>query len=447
MKPVLVVGHRNPDTDSIAAAIAYAWMLAEEHDGNVVAARAGPPNAQTAWLLQRVGVDAPMLVTDVAPRFEDVTTRLDTVLPDDPVERAWKVLHETGTVAPVVDAQGIPQGLITPHSIFGQLRALLAGSPDPHHESLGALLDLSCKAAADTTAPTFATNTRIREGVARVLRDEHDDFCVVDEQGRYVGVCRKPDLLNPPRARVVLVDHNGADQSVGSLDEAELLDVLDHHRLENLPTRLPIRFHIEAVGSTCTLVWRRMRAWGRMPPPRIAALLLGGLCSDTLALRSPTATEKDRMAAKDLAVLAFGEGSPLAGGDLESFGRELLMAGAGLDAKDPADVVRTDLKVYTSGSLRFGAAQVEVVDEGDLASHVPPLESALGELCQEQGFSFALLMITDVVAGSSLILAHDAPPALEELPYHRRPDGSWHAAGVVSRKKQLLPTVLGLLER
>jgi manganese-dependent inorganic pyrophosphatase len=447
MKPVLVVGHRNPDTDSIAAAIAYAWMLGEEHDGNVVPARAGPINAQTAWLLQRVGVDAPMLVTDVAPRFEDVTTRLDTVLPDDPVERAWKVLHETGTVAPVVDERGMVHGLITPHSIFGQLRELVAGSPDPRRASLGPLLELSCRAAADTSAPAFSTHTRIRDGVARVLRDEHDDFCVVDDDGRYVGVCRKPDLLSPPRARVVLVDHNGAEQSVGSLDEADLLDVLDHHRLENLPTRLPIRFHIEAVGSTCTLVWRRMRAWGRMPPARIAALLLGGLCSDTLALRSPTTTEKDRTAAKDLAALAFGEESPLAGGDLEGFARELLSAGAGLDAKDPADVVRTDLKVYTSGALRFGAAQVEVVDEGDLASHVPPLESALGALCREQGFSFALLMITDVVAGSSLVLAHDPPPVLEELPYHRKPDGSWFAAGVVSRKKQLLPTVLALLER
>lgn len=175
--------------------------------------------------------------------------------------------------------------------------------------------------------------------------------------------------------------------------------------------------------------------------------LLGGLFSDTLALRSPTTTEKDRMAARDLAVLAFGEGSPLAGGDLEAFGRELLVAGAGLDAKDPADVVRADLKVYTSWSLRFGASQVEVVNEGDLAAHVPSLQSALRDLCREQDFSFALLMITDVVAGSSLLLAHDPPPAFAELPYPRKPDGTWYGAGVVSRKKQLLPTVLGLLER
>jgi manganese-dependent inorganic pyrophosphatase len=133
--------------------------------------------------------------------------------------------------------------------------------------------------------------------------------------------------------------------------------------------------------------------------------------------------------------------------DLEQFGRDLLRAGAGLANRAAADVVRADLKIYTAGGHRFGAAQVEVADEPHLSSQIPRLTDALRELCEADELSFSILMITDVVGSWSLLLAHQPPAVLAELPYARRSDGSWHAPGLVSRKKQLLPALLGLLER
>jgi len=204
---------------------------------------------------------------------------------------------------------------------------------------------------------------------------------------------------------------------------------------------------VEPVGSTSTLVWSQIERTGHPIPGQIAALLLAGIYSDTLILTSPTTTDREREAVKHLIPLAFATDSPLAGQVPEEFGRELLRAGAGLESRAPRDVVRSDLKDYDAGGHKFGVAQVEVADEPDISSHIPALRDALGALCGEKGFGFAVLMITEVVTGSSRILIHTPPPPLSDLPYRRLQDGSLDAPGVVSRKKQLLPTILSLLER
>ena len=447
MSTIYVLGHQNPDTDSIASAIAYAWKLSFEHGGDVVAARTGPVNGQTAWLLERLGVQPPMLLTDAAPQFGGAARNLPTVAPERPLREAWDILHDTGSVAPVVGADGRPWGLITGQSVFELVRGMVATKAGGVDAKLSELLEVPCGEAADSTAPSFLARSRIRDGIDKVLRDEHDDFWVVDDDGSYVGVCRKPDLLNPERMQLVLVDHNASGQSVGSLEEAVVVEVLDHHRLENLPTHLPIRFHVEPVGSTSTLVWHRVETCGQPIPPSIAGLLLAGIISDTLLLQSPTTTQRDRNALENAARHAFAPGSPLEGETVASFGATVLRAGAGLDAKTPKEVVTGDLKVYESKGLKFGAAQVEVADEPDISSHVEPLRAALAALCEERGFDFAVLMITEVVGGWSQILLHAPPPALEELPYPRLADGTLEAKGVMSRKKQLLPAILALLER
>jgi manganese-dependent inorganic pyrophosphatase len=278
------------------------------------------------------------------------------------------------------------------------------------------------------------------------LRTERNDFWVVDDDGRYLGVCRQPDLLNPPRLKVVLVDHNEIGQSIGSLDEADLIEVLDHHRLGNPPTWLPIRFQVEPVGSTSTLVSERIEESGLSAPPAIAGLMLAGLLADTLRLTSPTTTERDHQAAERLSRWAFVGGSPLEGEGLDSFGKAVLEAGAGLAARDPDTIVTGDLKVYEATGMKFGIAQVEVTDLLKMPDYLDVLRSALDRLREKRGLDFSMLMVTDVVDASSRIITRNEPLVFEDLPYKRLADGTWEARGVVSRKKQLLPTVLALLE-
>src|SRR5258708_35419663 len=165
----------------------------------------------------------------------------------------------------------------------------------------------------DAAAPRFLRSRRVRDGRGRVVRDERDDFIVTRDDETYFGVARSPDVLNPPRIRIILVDHNEPAQALGALDEADLVEVLDHHRLGNPPTNLPIPFTTDPVGSTSTLVSERMTMAGLQPPAPLAGLLLAGLMSGTLSLRSPTTPERARQGAARLGRRGVRPGGPRCG--------------------------------------------------------------------------------------------------------------------------------------
>ena len=444
---IYVIGHVNPDTDTVAAAMGYAWLLRERDGADTVAARAGAVNPQTAWALKKTGLDAPLLLNDASPRFEAVTRRLDTTKPDSPLREAWAIASRTWGVAPVVDEDGTPRGLVTGTSLFGLVSQLVGLHPQRQELRLAEILDIPCREACKSDVPKFAANNRIRDSLNKILREEGDDFFVVDEKGRYMGVCRQRDLLNPPRLKIILVDHNEPRQAIANLEEAELLEILDHHRLGNPSTRLPIRFTVDIVGSTSTLVSEQVEEAGLSAPPPLAGMLLAGLLSDTLILTSPTTTERDKKAAERLGRWAFVRGGPLAGETMQSYGKHVLSASAGLSARKPDEIVSTDLKLYEADSYRFAIAQAEVTDLLQLAEHLESLRAALTALRDKRGLDFAMLMVTDVVNSSSRLILTDEPPELSDLPYPPQPDGTRLAEGVVSRKKQLLPVVLGLLER
>ena len=447
MSRMYVIGHVNPDTDSIASAIGYAWLLRERDGEDVVAARAGAINPQTTWVLKRLGLDAPMLLTDASPCFDTVARRLDTATPESPLGEAWTILNRTGGVAPIVIPEdGTPMGLITGLSLFNLLALQLGPHPRRQEMRIADILDLPCHEACDTSVPRFHAYTRIRDMINRVLREEHNDFLIVDEEGLYLGVTRQRDVLNPPRLKLILVDHNEPGQAIGALEEAELIEILDHHRLGNMPTHAPIRFSVDVVGSTCTLVAERIEEAGLSAPPEIAALLLAGILADTLVLSSPTTTERDHRSAERLARWAFVRNGLLPGETVRSFGEELLRAGAGLTTRDPAEIVSSDLKTYEAGNLGFAIAQAEVTDLMQLDEHLEVLRKALDELRQRRGMDFAMLMVTDVVDNSSRLVLVNPPAIFDDLPYPRLQDGTRFASGVVSRKKQLLPVILGLLE-
>jgi len=446
MTRTYVIGHVNPDTDTISSAMGYAWLLRERDGEEVVAARAGPLNPQTTWVLKRLGLESPLLLNDASPRFESVSVRLDTTTPDRPLRDAWAIANRTWGVAPIVNEDGTPFGLVHGSSLFTFLSKQVGPHPRRQEMRIAEILDLPCREACDMDVPRFQATARIRDSLNRILREEGDDFWVVDENGLYVGVCRQRGVLNPPRLRLILVDHNEPSQAVGSLEEAELVEILDHHRLGTSSTHVPIRFTIDVVGSTSTLVSERIEEAGLSAPPDLAGLLLAGLLSDTLILTSPTTTERDRQAAERLGRWALVKGGPLVDETLRSFGEGVLRAGSGLASRQPDEVVRTDIKVYEAGGVNFAIAQAEVTDLLQLNEHLQQLHKALCDLRDRRGLDFAMLMVTDVVRGSSRLLLTDDLPVLSEMPYPRQADGTFLAEGVVSRKKQLLPGILGLLE-
>jgi len=441
-----VIGHVNPDTDSIAAAMGYAWLLRERDGVDTVAARAGALNPQTAWVLKNLGLEPPVLLTDASPRFESVMIRLDSIRPDAQLGAAWTLASRTGGIAPVVDEDGKPYGLVNGLSLFNYFANILG--PRPGDATVREMMSAPCRDAADTGVPKYTANAHIRDSLNRLLRNEHNEYWVTDDNGLYLGIARQRNVLNPPRLKIILVDHNEPRQSIAALEEAELLEILDHHRLGNPHTHTPIRFTVDIVGSTSTLVTEQTAEAGLSLPPNLAGTLLAGLVADTLILTSPTTTPRDKTAAERLARWAFVGGSPLKGETVESYGKAVLSAGAGLSNREPKEVVNTDIKAYEAGGFKLAIAQAEVTDLVQLSEHLKPLTKALDDLRDKRGLDFAMLMVTDVVRGSSrLIVSSNPPPILTDLPYPPIGDGTRDAPGVVSRKKQLLPAVLGLLER
>ena len=448
--PIYVVGHKNPDTDTITSAIGYAWLLHERDKLDVQAARAGQLNPQTTFALRTFDVEPPPVLSDASPRFSSVARAIEPLTPDQPLQEAWALAANTGRVAPIVDSDHKPIGLVTGASVFRFLTLQAAGqlgaSPDALGQiPFGRVLATPCGDAAERDVPGFEASARIRDILPRILRDERDTFWVVDDVGRYEGVCWKSDLLHPPRMRLILIDHNEMSQAISGLDEAELLEVLDHHRLANPPTHMPIAFHVDPVGSCSTLVAERAMRSGLTVPRPIAGALLSGLLSDTLVLKSPTTTDRDRVAAVQLAAWAFaGQDDPYKA--MLDYGWQLLQAGAGLESRSTASIVSGDYKEYDAVGLRFGIAQVEVTDLQEIGARLDELRSALCQREKDRGLHFAALMITDIVGGTSRLLTCPEAHYLDGLPYTRRPDGTFEMPGVVSRKKQLVPTILSALQ-
>jgi len=443
---IYVIGHQNPDTDAIASAMGYAWLLRDQHGSNVTAARAGQLNPQTIWVLNRLGLEPPLLLPDASPRFESICHRLNTTTPDRPLREAWSIANKTGGVAPIVTRDGKPYGMVTVLSLFDFLSRAVGSHPAREETRIAELLDRPAKEACDTEVPRFNIHTRVKDALPRILREERSEFWVVDEHGSYAGVCRQRQALNPPRIQVVLVDHNEAGQSIGALDEADLIEILDHHRLGNPTTRTPIRFTIDTVGSTSTLISERINEAGLSAPPELAGLLLAGLLSDTLILVSPTTTSRDHEAADRLSRWAFIGGSPLEGETIQTFGDQMIEAGSGLTSRKAKDIVSADFKQYETSGYKFGVAQVEVTNFAQLEEHIFDLQESLISLRDSRALDFTMLMVTDVVRRTSRLIVSNEISALDVLPFPHLDNGTLKASDVVSRKKQLLPVILGALE-
>jgi manganese-dependent inorganic pyrophosphatase len=422
-----VVGHQRPDTDAVASALGYAWYLSATGEENVLAVRAGQPAEQTLWALRRFGQRAPRLLTGVAPTFAHVARPGQTVSPDAPLAEAISHLAAgKQRVVPVIDEAGKPVGAVTP-------LALARAYADQGRD----VLRSPCREIAEEL-PAYPATSRVSDHRNAILRSDGDDFLVIDTEDRFVGVATRSRVLEPPRARLILVDHNELGQAVPGADEASILAVLDHHRLANPPTAAPIPFVVEPVGSTCTLVAERCLARDLTPPGGIAGMLLSGILADTLVFRSPTTTERDRIAGAWLAELA--------GLDIEEYGAELLRAAPGLGDRSAAEIVDADRKAYEMGGVRVAIAQVEVNGTQELPARRADLGEALESLLAREGLGLACLMVTDVVTGRSHLLARGDERILTDLPFSHLNDNEWDLENIISRKKQLVPILHNVLE-
>jgi manganese-dependent inorganic pyrophosphatase len=447
--PILVIGHRRPDLDSIAAAVVYAAFLTDEGRP----ARAGRPgnlDAQSEWTLERFGIAAPPLVLDVAPTFEAIARAVPPASPDTPLALVVEKLAGDERAVPVVSSDGKPVALIDARHCIRLLGRAAADAREATGAPVGSDTAIRASAiraeqaviTAGEAAPktlTFAASERLSERRTAVTRAREDDFLVVSENGMYLGVASRGEILAPPRPRLALVDHNEIGQAVPGAEEAEIVEVLDHHRLGAPATIAPIPFTIDIVGATATLVEERWRASGRPLAPGMAGLLLAAILSDTLAFRSPTTTDRDRAAARRLAELAGIA-------DLRAFGDEVVAAGAGLGRRGGDEIVAEDFKEYEVRAGRLVISQAEVRAMHEVDSRLVDLGEALDRLRDKRGAALAALLLTDPVRGRSRLIARGEPRLVARIPYPHASDGTFDAGTVVSRKKQLVPALLAALE-
>jgi manganese-dependent inorganic pyrophosphatase len=271
----------------------------------------------------------------------------------------------------------------------------------------------------------------------QILRSNQAVFPVVDG-AKLVGMLSKSDLLNPPKMDLVLVDHNEMSQAVQGAEEANILEVLDHHRLGgSLRSSNPIRMSMEPVGSTCTLVARKFIAAGIEPTPSIALCMASGMISDTLFLRSPTTTDVDRETLDWLQ--KFCEV------DLAEFAHEFFQVGSALRNCTPSQVVREDCKEFSEAGKRFSISQIEEIGFELFWQRKAELTEALETLAKENGLDFSALLVTDIISNGSLLLMSSEPEGWEEINYPQLEDRLYELEEVVSRKKQLLPLIINLL--
>ena len=282
-------------------------------------------------------------------------------------------------------------------------------------------------------------DTRISEVRRKVATSPAAAFLVLADDGCLQGILTKTDILKPVKTRLVLVDHNEMSQAVPGAGEVTISEIIDHHRLGPLNTAQPILFINEPVGSTCTIVADLFRREQLTPAADLAGIMMAGVISDTLNLNSPTSTEKDGVVLGWLADISAIDPAHLA--------NTIFSSGSIILASSPDKVVRSDYKVYLEEGVRFAVAQVEELGFGNFWGNARPLAAALEGLRAAEHLVFACLLVTDINSQNSLLLAKGDPEIIARISYpHVEQDEIFDLPGIVSRKKQLIPYLTGLLK-
>ena len=543
MSTIFVTGHRNPDMDSIAAAISYSALKNELDSGNhYIPVALGPLNTQSHAMLESLGLPDPLFVKDVYSRVSAVYRKPTlTVAPDDPVYELVNMYNQNNpSVVPIMDGS-VFKGLLSideinryflrenmdsrpvydillkniPRVIKGfflkkcsqdmvhgpiMVGAMdykvfchrLAGCPEKPILVVGNRQD-HIRAAFKEQLPGIILTGMDEDSLQSIDTSEYDGFVYVShedtaetirllrlsvavagllvrhsgirvtddmlfesakgmlldsgvrglpvfshEDGSFVGFITRRCFLTQPRQKLIMVDHNEAMQSVQGIEDAEIIEILDHHRLSPPRMRTPIYIVSEPLGSTCTIVYEQFRKWGVEIDPLTALVLLSGLTADTVMLKSPTTTDYDRHVARKLCEI--GEVP-----DFEEFGRSLFEDGSSLSERNPDEVICSDMKTYNEKGVKFAIGQVEVMALEEVRDIREKYLEALEKIRNEQGLNWVMLLISDVLKGNSVLLMTSYNKE-STLIYEKIADGTYLLPGVLSRKKQLLPEILRVLE-
>ncbi len=539
-----IIGHRNPDTDSICSAIAYADIKNRTEQGSFVAKRAGQINEETEFVLKKFGVSAPGYLSDVGSQVKDLEIhRTPGVEGSITVRQAWNLMRQDNVVTLPITKDNKLQGIITigdiaesfmdvydntvmatartqykaiaetldgtivvgnPHGYFLKGRVLLGASYPALMENfiqeddlvimgnrsedhlcameqnasciivcMGARISPMIQKLAEENDCVIISTPHDTYTVARLITQSipikflmkteklitfqtddftsqiketmgkyrHRDFPVLDKRGNYVGTISRRNLINVRKKRLILVDHNEKSQAVENIDEAEILEIIDHHRLGSLETFAPVFFRNQPVGCTATIMYQIYQEKQLDIPKNIAGLLCSAIISDTLMFRSPTCTAIDRAAAEKLAEIAEIDISQLA--------EEMFAAGSSLDDKSPEEIFYQDFKKFIVEDITFGVGQINAMGAKALAPIKANLLPQMEKECGKHGIQMVFFMLTNIMEESTELLCFGdkADELIMEAFHVKVENGSCHLPGVVSRKKQLIPAFMMALQQ
>lgn len=285
----------------------------------------------------------------------------------------------------------------------------------------------------------YSPDDRLSDIRSMVMREHDDVFPVANADGTLAGAFRKQDMEGVDSCKLILADHNEFDQAIAGVEEVPVIEVVDHHRFGMPPTHMPIHINCDIVGSSCTLLTEMYRAARGDPSPGTAGVMMGGVVTDTLMLRSPTSTARDKRALEYLQLIS--------GVDPERLLEDIFKVGSLIARSTPEQVIGADCKTFRHGEhTAFALAQVEEVGFDEFRAQQDQLQKAAEAMLRENGLDFFGLLVTNVVAENSLLLAIGKHALLEKLPYRKIGTNLWDLPGVLSRKKQLLPQILKLLD-
>ena len=427
MGTIYITGHRNPDLDSVCSAYGYAQLMnLQDPDNTYIPVRCGHLSDSTRNILGQLNIDIPEYMRDVYPKVSDVMLRADhRIDADDPLTAVAAIYEKnTPSAIPVYEKDDF-YGLLTVDDITNWTMREL--SRDNKITSIPSVRQIMSK-----QGPTLDVHDLFDDAKVMLQSAGNRGLAVYDENG-YAGFVTRRCFLNVPRYNVILVDHNESNQSIRGIETANIVGIIDHHRLDAIKTDQPIFICAEPLGSTCTLVYQQYIRNNRTPDPVTAKVLLTGLISDTLILKSPTTTGEDVVAAHVLASICRI--------DLDKYGLSMFSQVEGMSERDPKDAILSDFKTYTQNGVRIGIGQCEVTTLNDLSDYRDTYESTLNDVKTMQGLDWAVLMITDVIHEHSALLCTDHR-GNRFLPYKALDKNLFDMPDVMSRKKQLLPEII-----
>jgi len=541
---VYITGHKNPDSDSICAALAYAEYKNKTGSDNYVPVRLGEINRETYFILAYFGVEAPVFIEDVRLQISDLN--IDKIAPissEITLKMAWNIMRMNNVKSiPVVDENEILNGIVSVSNVtesymdvwdnmilgkskvtvnnlldtltgqvlhldkdrkhfYGKIYALSA-SPEEVNKTIeeGDIIitgnrrdalesavdrkvsliiitgsgdmdeDLLSKAqenrvtVLNTPYDTYTTSRLISQSIPvnyvmtkeNIMYFSSDDYIgdirntmaetrfrsypVVSEENRVVGTISRFHLISGKKKKVILVDHNEKGQSVKGLNEAEILEIIDHHRVADVATSTPIFFRNEPVGSTSTIVANIFFENGIRPSKKTAGLLAAAIISDTLLFKSPTSTNVDRLVLQRLAQIADI--------DVEEFALEMFKYGTSLAGKSPQEILKQDFKVFTYDNSKIGVSQVYTMDSETIDELKDTIIETMEEMTDHEGYDLQLLMVTDIYKeGSELIAVGKQKDVINKAFNVQMKENSIYIPGILSRKKQVIPPISSVINR